>query len=182
MISFHRRYSGQSAFGFNSLWTCSLYTMPTISSIYDKPGAGWNGINTEDYFKNYFKTSDMGDVLQHEKSLQHHNSLKRIIFNWWQWGTLKLFKQIQMKECFLFNVWWINMKRAMSPFEKGIQNCSKMILTYLMQVRNWWCACLLTSSMDWRIKNSLILTRNGWSSWQSIWRKLNQATSNRSDL
>jgi hypothetical protein len=55
--------------------------MPTISSIYDKPGAGWNGINTEDYFKNYFKTSDMGDVLQHEKSLQHHNSLKRIIFN-----------------------------------------------------------------------------------------------------
>ncbi len=44
------------------------------------------------------------------------------------------------------------MKRAMAPFEQGIQNCSKMILTYLMQVRNWWCACLLTSLMGWRIK------------------------------
>jgi hypothetical protein len=30
--------------------------MPTMSSIYDKPGAGWNGINTDDYFKIYFKT------------------------------------------------------------------------------------------------------------------------------
>jgi hypothetical protein len=54
--------------------------MPTMSSIYDKPGAGWNGINTEDYYKKYFKTSDMGDVVQQEKSLQHHNSLKRITF------------------------------------------------------------------------------------------------------
>ncbi len=45
----------------------SLYTMPTMSSIYDKPGDGWNGINTDDYFKNYFKTSEMGDVVQKEK-------------------------------------------------------------------------------------------------------------------
>jgi hypothetical protein len=41
----------------------SLYTMPKMSSIYDKPGAGWNGINTDDYFKNYFKMSDTGDVV-----------------------------------------------------------------------------------------------------------------------
>jgi hypothetical protein len=33
------------------------------------------------------------------------------------------------------------------PFEQGIQNCSKMILTSLRQVRNWLCACLLTSLM-----------------------------------
>ncbi len=59
----------------------SLNRMPTMSSIYDKPGAGWNQINTDDYFKNYFKTSDMGDAVQQEKSLQHHNSLKRITFN-----------------------------------------------------------------------------------------------------
>ncbi len=45
----------------------SLYTMPTMSSIYEKPGAGWNGINTGDNFKNYFKTSDTGDVVQKEK-------------------------------------------------------------------------------------------------------------------
>ncbi len=59
----------------------SLYTIPTMPTIYDKPGAGWNGINTDDFFKNYFKTSEMGDVVQKEKSLQHQNSLKRITFD-----------------------------------------------------------------------------------------------------
>ncbi len=49
----------------------SLFTMPTMStSIYDKPaGAGWNRIDTDDYFKNYFKTNEMGDVVQQEKNL-----------------------------------------------------------------------------------------------------------------
>jgi hypothetical protein len=55
--------------------------MPTISTIYVKPGAGWNRINTDEYFKNYFKTSETGDVVQQEKNLQHHISLKRITFN-----------------------------------------------------------------------------------------------------
>jgi hypothetical protein len=42
-----------------------LYTMPTMSSIYDKPGAEWNGINTDNNFQKYFKTSDTaGDVVQ----------------------------------------------------------------------------------------------------------------------
>ncbi len=45
----------------------SLFTMPTMSTIYDKPGAGWNRINNDDYFKNYFKTNEMGDVVQQEK-------------------------------------------------------------------------------------------------------------------
>jgi hypothetical protein len=52
----------------------SLSAMPTISTIYDKPGAGWNRINTHNYFKNYFKTNEMGDVVQQEKNLQHHTS------------------------------------------------------------------------------------------------------------
>jgi hypothetical protein len=52
-----------------------------MSTIYDKPGAGWNRIDTDHYFKNYFKTDEMGDVLQQEKNLQHHNSLNRITFN-----------------------------------------------------------------------------------------------------
>jgi hypothetical protein len=59
----------------------SLFTMPTMSTIYDKPGAGWNRIDTDNYFKNYFKTNDMGDVVQQETNLQHHNSLNRITFN-----------------------------------------------------------------------------------------------------
>ncbi len=56
----------------------SLSTMPTMSTIYDKPGAGWNRIDPDDYFTSYFKTNEMGDVLQQEKNLQHHISLKRI--------------------------------------------------------------------------------------------------------
>ncbi len=57
---------------------CSLYTLPTISTIYVKPGAGWDRINPDNYFTSYFKTNEMGDVVQQEKKLQHHNSWKRI--------------------------------------------------------------------------------------------------------
>jgi hypothetical protein len=56
----------------------SLFTMPTISNIDDKPGAGWNNIDTDNYFTSYYQMNRMGDVVQQEKSLQHHNSLKRI--------------------------------------------------------------------------------------------------------
>ncbi len=87
-----------------------------------------------------------------KKNLQHHNSLERITLIWWQWGILKLFAQNQKKGNLLFDVWLMRMKRAMPPFEQGIQNCSKMILTSLRQVRNWWCACPLTSLMNWMIK------------------------------
>ncbi len=59
----------------------SLSTMPAMSTIHDKSGAGWNRIDTDDYFKHYFKTNEMGDVVQQEKKLQHHNSWKRITFN-----------------------------------------------------------------------------------------------------
>ncbi len=44
-----------------------LFTMPTMSTIYDKPGAEWNRINNDDYFKKYFKMNEMGDVVQQEK-------------------------------------------------------------------------------------------------------------------
>jgi hypothetical protein len=46
----------------------SLYTLPTMSTIYDKPGAGWDRIDPEDYFISYFKTNEMGDVVQQEKT------------------------------------------------------------------------------------------------------------------
>ncbi len=41
----------------------SLYTLPTMSTIYDKPGAGWNRIDPDDYFISYFKTNEMSDVV-----------------------------------------------------------------------------------------------------------------------
>ena len=157
----------------------SLYTLPTMSTIYDKPGAGWNRINPDNYFTSYFKTNEMGDVVQQEKNLQHHISWKRITLLWWQWGILKLFAQNQMKGNLLFNVWWMSMKRAMPQFEQGIQNCSKMILKACKDLL----MCMPFDFIDGlKDKNGLILTRNGWPGWWSIWRKLNQATSNRSDL
>jgi hypothetical protein len=56
----------------------SLSTLPTMSTIYDKSGAGWNRIDPDNYFTSYFTTNEMGDVVQQEKNLQHHNSWKRI--------------------------------------------------------------------------------------------------------
>jgi hypothetical protein len=35
----------------------SLSTMPTMSTIYDKPEAGWNRTNTDEYLKIFIKTS-----------------------------------------------------------------------------------------------------------------------------
>jgi hypothetical protein len=38
-----------------------------MSTTYDKPGAGWDKINPDDYFISYFKTNEMGDVVQQKK-------------------------------------------------------------------------------------------------------------------
>jgi hypothetical protein len=56
----------------------SLSTLPTMSTIEDKPGAGWDRIDIDNYFTSYFKTNEMGDVVQQEKIIQHHNSWNRI--------------------------------------------------------------------------------------------------------
>ncbi len=53
--------------------------LPTMATMYDKPGAGWDKIDPDNYFTSYFKTKEeMGDVVQKEKNLQHHISWKRI--------------------------------------------------------------------------------------------------------
>jgi hypothetical protein len=38
-----------------------------MSTIYDKPGAGWDRIDIDDYFTSDFKTNEVGDVVQQEK-------------------------------------------------------------------------------------------------------------------
>ncbi len=38
-----------------------------MSTIYDKPGAGWDRIDPDNYFTSYFKTNETGDVVQQEK-------------------------------------------------------------------------------------------------------------------
>ncbi len=42
----------------------SLSILPTMSIIYDKPGAGCDRIDIDDYFTSYFKTNDVGDMVQ----------------------------------------------------------------------------------------------------------------------
>jgi len=44
----------------------SLFTMPTMSTIYDKSGAGWNRIDNDDHFTNYFKMNETGEVVMQE--------------------------------------------------------------------------------------------------------------------
>ncbi len=56
----------------------TLYTLPIMPTFYDKPGAGWDRIDPDNYFTSYFKTNEMGDVVQQKKLLQRHNSRKRI--------------------------------------------------------------------------------------------------------
>ncbi len=46
----------------------SLDTLPTMSTIYDKPEVGWDRIDPDDYFTSYFKTNEMDDVVQQEKN------------------------------------------------------------------------------------------------------------------
>ncbi len=46
----------------------SLSTLPTMPTIYYKPGAGWDRINVDDYFTSYFKTNEVSDVVQPEKT------------------------------------------------------------------------------------------------------------------
>jgi hypothetical protein len=39
-----------------------------METIYDKePGAGWDRINSDNYFTSYFETNETGDVVQQEK-------------------------------------------------------------------------------------------------------------------
>ncbi len=45
----------------------SLSALPIMSTIYDKPGAGWNRIDPDNYFTNYYQTNEMGDVVQQVK-------------------------------------------------------------------------------------------------------------------
>jgi hypothetical protein len=44
----------------------SLSTLPTMSTIYDKLGAGWSIIDSDNYFTNYYQTNEIGNVVQQE--------------------------------------------------------------------------------------------------------------------
>jgi hypothetical protein len=67
-----------------------------MATIYDKPGTGWDKINPDNCFTSYFKTNEMGDVVQQEKNLQHHN-----------WCCLRVFVSLDTeksgKNCFVFS-------------------------------------------------------------------------------
>jgi hypothetical protein len=56
----------------------SLYTLPTMPTIYDKPGAGWDRINPDDYIIIYFKTNEMGDVVQQGKKSTTPQQLEEV--------------------------------------------------------------------------------------------------------
>ncbi len=60
-----------------------LYTLPTMSTIYDKPaGAGWDRIDPDNYFISYLKTNEMGDVVQQETKLTTPQQLEEDHITW----------------------------------------------------------------------------------------------------
>ncbi len=90
--------------------------------------------------------------------------------------------QSQNKDCFLFNAWWINMKRAMPPFKQGIHQCSKND-TYTFHPNKELVMYMLFEFIDGlKVGTWNLSTIDGWQSCWSIWTKHNQAPSNRSDL
>ncbi len=46
-----------------------------MSTIYDKPGAGWDRIDIDYYFPSYFKTNEVGDV--NKKKIYNTTTLGR---------------------------------------------------------------------------------------------------------
>ena len=75
-----------------------------MATIYDKPGAGWDKIYPDNYFTSYFKTNEVGDVVQQEKSIYNTTTVGRGSHYFDDNGILKLFAQNQMKGNLLFNV------------------------------------------------------------------------------
>jgi hypothetical protein len=70
-----------------------------MSTIYDKPGARWNIINTDYYFTNYYPTNEMGDVVQQEKKSTAPQQFEEDHIT-----LMIMFAQNQMKRNLLFNV------------------------------------------------------------------------------
>jgi hypothetical protein len=48
-----------------------------MSTIYDKPGAGWDRTNIDNYFTSYFKTNEVSDVVQQEKKIYNTTKVGR---------------------------------------------------------------------------------------------------------
>jgi hypothetical protein len=48
-----------------------------MATIYDKPGAGWDRIDIDNYFINYFKTNEVGDVVQQQKKIYNTTTVGR---------------------------------------------------------------------------------------------------------
>jgi hypothetical protein len=76
-----------------------------MATIYDKPGAGWDKIDPDNYFTSYFKTNEMGDVVQQEKkSTTPHQLEEDHITLMTMRHIIKLFAPNQTKGNILFNV------------------------------------------------------------------------------
>jgi hypothetical protein len=106
-----------------------------MATIYDKPGAGWDDIDIDDYFTSYFKTNEMGDVVQQEKKSTTPYQLEEDHI------TLMTMRNIKAV-CSKSNERKFNIQCMMDVYEESnatIQarhpKLSKMILTSLRQVK-----------------------------------------------
>ena len=133
-----------------------------MSSIYDKPGAGWNGINTDNYFKNYIKTIDMGDVVQQEKKSTTPQQFEEDHIQLMTMRHIKLFQTNSNKRVF-------SIECVMDQYEESNATIqarhSKLFKndTYIFDARKELVMCMPFDFINGlKDKNGLILTRNGW--------------------
>ncbi len=74
-----------------------------MSTVYDKSGAGWDRIDIDDYFTSYFKTNEVGDVIQQEKISTTPQKLEEDL-NLMTMRNIKAVCSKSNKRIFLFNV------------------------------------------------------------------------------
>jgi hypothetical protein len=90
----------------------SLSKLPAMATTYDKPGAGWDKIDPDNYFTSYFKTNEMGDVVQQEKNLQPHQLEEDHI-------TLMTMKYIKAGVCSKSNKRQFTIQCVMDEYEES---------------------------------------------------------------
>jgi hypothetical protein len=107
-----------------------------VSTIYDKPGAGWNRINPDNYFTSYFKTNEMGDVVQQEKKSNTPQQLEEDHITLMTMRHIKAVHSKSNERNFVIQCVMDEYEESKATIQARHQNCSKIILTSLRQVRN----------------------------------------------
>ena len=142
----------------------SLSSLPTMSTIYEKRGAGWDRIDPDNYFSSYFKTNEMGEVVQEENKSTTPQQLEEDHI------TLMTMRNIKAV-CSKSNERNFFIQCVMDEYEETnatIRTRHPKLFrydTYEFEASKDLLMCMPFEFIDGlKDKHGLILTRNGWPS------------------